>query len=397
MESVFARAWGRVVCLVALFSVLFSSVASAQVIDPDASLPIIHSVYTLSNSSSNAVLRYQQKEGKPFKLASYPTGGNGTGSFLENAGALALSPNGQWMVAVNPASDNVSLFSVAANGALTLVGQPARTTGFPIGIFPASVVISNANIAYVLFQGTPGNTGSVTAFSITSSGLQAIANSGRSLTASASNPAQIALSPSQRALVVTEGFANRIDTILLDAAGRPVSEAIINPSGGSFPFGAAFNPLGTLFVAHSVSSCLESASVNTTNGFISPNTVCASPTGQEGTSRVGVTSNSKFVYVSNSISKTISRFASTTTPPVGMLSLGASVAAQTDLNPFDISLSPATSTAPQFLYVLNRDRLSNGTPQTIQLFQVNANNGNLTFVTTITGIPFGVTGLVARL
>ena len=49
------------------------------------------------------------------------TGGTGTGGGLGNQGALAFSKNGDYLFAVNPGSNNLSVFSVGKNGKLKLI------------------------------------------------------------------------------------------------------------------------------------------------------------------------------------------------------------------------------------------------------------------------------------
>ncbi|MBI4747439.1 MAG: beta-propeller fold lactonase family protein [Acidobacteria bacterium] len=384
------------ICIViSVLSILstFSQSASAQ-IDPEAALPIIHTVYTLSNATNNSVLRLLQREGKPFRQVGFATGGSGTGTFLDAPAPLALSPDGRFLVAVNPGSNNVSLFSVNQNnGNLTLTGQPAGTTGAIPGIQPIGVAISSTNKAYVLFAGFPGQGGSITAFSITSNGLVELSNAARSLSTNA-QPFQIAVSPNNDLVVVTERTANVITAYSLDSTGRP-GFAIPNPTPGISPLGITFNRLGFVFSADSVLGNVNSYFTNPAFSSVTPVSRNIKAAGQEGTARVVATFNSRFVYASNPLSRSISRFDANT--GTGAITVGQAVAAQTDQWPFDLGLSPRDGSGAQFLYSLNRASLLTTAPQTIQLYRVNQTTGALTFVTTISGIPFTCNGLAARL
>ena len=371
----------------------FSQPVQAQ-IDPEASLPIIHTVYTLSNSPSNSVLRLLQRDGKPFRQVGFATGGSGTGTFLDAPAPLALSPDGKFLVAVNPASNNVSLFSVNQNnGNLTLVGQPTGTTGAIPGIQPIGVAISSINVAYVLFAGFPGQGGSITAFSITSNGLVELSNSAQSLSTNA-QPFQIAVSPTNDLVVVTERTANLITAYSLDSTGRP-GFPIPNSTPGTSPLGITFNRLGFVFNADSVLGNVNSYFTNPGFSSVTPVSRNIKAAGQEGTARVVTTFNSRFVYASNPLSRSISRFDANT--GTGAITVGQAVAAQTDQWPFDLGMSPKDSSGNQFLYSLNRAALTTSAPATVQLFRVNQTTGVLTVVTTITGIPFTCNGLAARL
>lgn len=111
------------------------------------------------------------------------------------------------------------------------------------------------------------------------------------------------------------------------------------------------------------------------------------------------TSHSKFVFTSNSLSTTISRYNSSKGNPgvAGTLTLGSDIAGQPSKHPYDLARSPKTSTAPQFLYVLNRDAQNATAPVTIALFQVDASTGTLTRLSTFPGAPATATGLAAKL
>jgi hypothetical protein len=63
----------------------------------------------------------------------------------------------------------------------------------------------------------------------------------------------------------------------------------------------------------------------------------------------------------------------------------------------NVTLSPKTVTAPQFLYILNRDRFNPAAAVNIDLFQVDPSSGTLTRFPAISGVPSTATGLAAKL
>lgn len=98
-------------------------------------------VYTTSNASAgNEVFAYKrQGDGRLVFQSAFPTGGLGNDSglgTLGNQGGVTLSRNGNWLLVVNPGSNDVSVFYVKANGALILADtEPSN------GTLPTSVTI----------------------------------------------------------------------------------------------------------------------------------------------------------------------------------------------------------------------------------------------------------------
>lgn len=206
---------------------------------------------------------------------------------------------------------------------------------------------------------------------------------------------QLALGPSENVLAITDRARHLINTFTLDAAGLPSAFDTINFASGIGPFGLGFNNFGSLFVAEANTSTLSSYAV--ANGQLSPVSRSVRPGLQEGTSRAVATANSRFVFTSNSLSRTISRYDSSRVGVVGTLTLGHEIAGQPTRNPYDLALSPRTATAPQFLYVLNRDAQNATVPVTIDLFQVDTSTGTLSRIATLPSAPATATGLAAKL
>ncbi len=84
-------------------------------------------VFTLTNSQAGNALAVFGRDGQG-RLAApvfYPTGGAGTGTGLGNQGALALGEDGQYLYAVNPGSDTISVFRLGSRGprAVQVIGS----------------------------------------------------------------------------------------------------------------------------------------------------------------------------------------------------------------------------------------------------------------------------------
>ena len=335
-------------------------------------------VYTMSNASSgNAVLAFEQRGDTLVPAGSFPTQGVGSGGGLGNQGAIVLSDDGETLLAVNAGSDDVSVFRVHANG-LTLADKVSSG-----GVRPISIAV-HEDWVYVLNAGGSG-TGNITGFVLTSRDtLKPIPGSTRPLSGPATAPAQVEFNPEGDTLVVTEKATRIIDTYTVDDDGiatGPVSHA----SSGITPFGFSFNKRGILIVSEAFGGAANASAVSSyalDKGSL--RLLSASvPDLQSAVCWIVVTKNGKFAFGSNTGSNNISSYR---VGRDGTLTLLASVAASTGAAPIDMALRGNS----KFLYVLN------ATARSIDVFRVDRSNGQLAPVTSVSGLPAGANGLVAR-
>ncbi len=335
-----------------------------------------NAVYTASNNpAGNSILVYHRAaNGTLTPTAEVATGGLGTGSGLGNQSGLVLSDDGTVLV-VNAGSNNISLLR-QSSGSLTL-----KSTTSSGGIQPSSITRHN-NIVYVLNAGSDNITG----FTLSGDTLQPIIGSTRPLSGTGTGPAQVAFNPDGTVLLVTEKVTNKIDTYTVDSSGVATGPNVQNSSGQT-PFGFTFDKLGHAIVSEAfggAASALSSYAVADT-GNLSFVSQSVGATGQKAACWVAVSKNGKFAYTTNTASGTISIYG------IGhghdsMLRLLQAIGANTGNGPIDLSLS----NNGQFLYVLNAGS------HTIQGFKVNQDTGQLTLITTLTGISSGANGLVAQ-
>ncbi|MGH3579735.1 MAG: beta-propeller fold lactonase family protein, partial [Mycobacterium sp.] len=81
-------------------------------------------------------------------IGSFPTGGDGTGGGLGSQGAVTLADNGHALLAVNAASNTVTLFRVADDGALAWLDSASSA-----GTDPTSVT-AHGDLVEVLNAGS---------------------------------------------------------------------------------------------------------------------------------------------------------------------------------------------------------------------------------------------------
>ncbi|HEV2126837.1 MAG TPA: beta-propeller fold lactonase family protein, partial [Chloroflexota bacterium] len=254
-------------------------------------------VYTLTNNAAgNEVAVFSRMaDGSLTRTASVSTGGLGSGDGLGSQGAIVLSQNNKWLLAVNAGSNELSVLQVQ--------GQDLHLTDVVPsgGMRPISVTI-HGNIIYVLNDGGGIAAGNITGFWMNPQGeLAMIPGSTQPLSADAVGPAQVQFTPHGNQLVVTEKATNQILTYAVDRhglAGTPV----VNQSEGMTPFGFDFTKRGDLIVSEAFggaenASAVSSYQVNSGGGL---HTRSASVgTHQTAACWVVVTNNGKFAYTTN--------------------------------------------------------------------------------------------------
>lgn len=261
-------------------------------------------VFTLSNDpAGNRVFAWERAAGGALTSAgATPTGGTGTGAGLGSQGALTLSRHHRWLYAVNPGSDEISVFRVHGTH-LTLV-----EVAWSGGDMPISVTARGRNV-YVLNAGGDGN---IQGFRRSPSGiLHPIGGSNQTLSQAAPGPAQISFSPNGENLVVTEKGTNRItfyDVAANGAAGPPEWRS----SAGETPFGFEFTRDGTLVVSEAFGGAPDASA--TSSYRFRPNgnlRVVDGPvfTTETASCWVAITNNGHYAYVTNTGSGSVSGYA----------------------------------------------------------------------------------------
>jgi 6-phosphogluconolactonase len=329
-------------------------------------------VYTLTNSpAGNAVAVFDRAaDGSLAPAGTYPTAGLGTGGGLGTQGALVITDNGRYVLAVNPGSDSIAAFR-ASGDELELLG--AVPSG---GNRPVSLAV-HGRLVYTLNAGSAAISG----FVLDAGGLHALAGSTRSL--AGSGPAQVGFSPRGDVLVVTEKTTNTIDTFAVGddgVAGAARSFA----SNGGVPFGFDWDVHGDLVVADANAGPGESAASSyavSRDGTLTPISGPV-PTHQAAACWLVTTKDGGFAFTANAGSGSISTFA---VGPDGALTLAGTTAVGTGSHPLD----EAVSENGRFLYVLVDGRHS------LAGFRIGA-DGSLSPVAEAAGLPVGAAGIAAR-
>ena len=221
-------------------------------------LPSAGAVYVMNNApEGNQVVVFERNFRGILTLTdSFATAGLGSGGGIDplgSQGALILSANQRWLIAVNAGSNDISVFRVRQHD-LDLVGN--FDSG---GDFPVSLAL-HRNLLYVLNAGQDGSGPNINGFTLNRHGeLTPLSGSTRSLGSGGFH--QVGFNPRGDALVVTQGApdgANAIIVFAVDEDGLPDATPTTTPSAGIVPFGFIFDWREHLIVAEAGSGAVTS-------------------------------------------------------------------------------------------------------------------------------------------
>lgn len=345
MHRLKSRTLGIVLGGAALGGLVLTGAASASA----ATLPSggsVHGwVYTSTNSTSgNQVEAFSRNaDGTLTPAGTYSTGGTGNGESGFSQGSVTLSPDDHTLLVVDAGSNQVSDFAVLPGGVLRL-----RSVVASGGTDPISVAI-NGGLVEVL---NAGGTASVAGFRTTPAGLIPIARGSQQLSATASSPEDVAISPDGTHVVVTEKVSDTIDTFAVSRGGA-LGPAVTTPSDSPLSFAEVFSPSGQLLVADDGSAGTSAVSpyriapdgvLNATQPAVSDGQTAACWIALDGHGDV---------FVDNAGSGTIGSYQ---VSPSGQLTFLRNTSAGTGAGPLD----DAVSSDGHNLYVLigNQDKLA---------------------------------------
>jgi 6-phosphogluconolactonase len=291
------------------------------------------------------------------------------GSAVES---IVVHPSKKYMYAANSGSNNVSLFTISAGGALTEVTPRVNT-----GTAPTLLAMDSAG-SYLFVANSGSN--DISVFSISgSTGVLTQVGSNVPIGATALN---MKISPSGTVLYLTAaGAPGYIQAF-------PVNQGVIGPtpvSGSPFitgnqPFGLAITPSGGfLYATDKQNQSIWEYTINS-NGSLS--NLSNSPIGETYSNPVGllVDSSGKYLYVANQGSANLAGF---TVGSDGSLTLLTSSPFGTGTQPTLIGTDPNG----KYLFVANQ-----GSSASVQSFSLDGSSGGLTLVSTYTvpGTPTSI-------
>jgi 6-phosphogluconolactonase len=330
-------------------------------------------VFTIGNELvGNDVLAFaRDRHGMLSEPVAYDTRGTGTGDSLGSQGALVLSQDHRFLLAVNAGSNDVSSFAV--DGAkLRLVDRVASGGTRPIS------VTERRGLVYVLNAAEPANT---TGFALDRRGhLSPIPRAIRELSGSALGAAQVELSPDAHQLVVSEKAANAIETFSVTALGH-LDAPIVNASAGTTPFGFEFTSDGVLIVSEAATASMSSYRVRPRTGLSLLSGVV--PDTQAAPCWVAISGDDRYAFTANAGSGSISSYS---IDRKGHIELADARAGELEAGgtPLDMTFGKSG----RYLYVLDRGNTN------VTSFSVER-DGMLDLLDAVGELPAFATGLAA--
>lgn len=253
-------------------------------------------VYTISNDyhdNANAVLAYRQKADgtlAPLPGSPFLTGGSGVANPSEGLGPddsdnpIAISADGQFLLAVNGGSNTIAVFSINLDGSLSPVPGSPFASG---GQTPCSVAI-NGRFVYVANKAldplhTITTLPNYTTFTVDGAGKLEQVPFGQVQVAAGSSPSQVLVSNDQRYLFATDFLAFMLPTEMTNPIGTLLSFNVLGtgglkladgapysvPAGDGGALGLAQNPRSqTLYVGFPVASDFGVYSIDEATGVL---------------------------------------------------------------------------------------------------------------------------------
>jgi 6-phosphogluconolactonase len=210
----------------------------------------------------------------PTRGSPFATGGAGTGTAIGSQGALQITDDGRFLLAVNAGSNQISVLRIRSDGALRPVQGGLVSSG---GAQPVSITVhavaarddegddsgSSRHLVYVANAGTGGT--NYTGFTLSSQGrLRPLARSTISLPAG-SQPGDVLFNGDGRLLAGTRVATSLIDSFAVGRDGRlTAAPGSPFPAQGLGPFGSEFRPTNVrqLFVSNAHNPAPNSGTVS---------------------------------------------------------------------------------------------------------------------------------------
>jgi 6-phosphogluconolactonase len=304
-----------------------------------ASSPIVGHAYVNDNTASGNTVavfdRHANGTLTPHPDSPYAAGDNGTGSGLASQGAIQVTSNGRFVLAVDAGSNQISVLRIEHGGGLDL--KNVVSSG---GVEPVSIA-EHQGLVYVANAGAGGS--NYTGFRLTPDGqLQPIPDSTVALPDTA-QPGDVLFNSTGADVVGTRVGTSQIDSFTVGSGGRlHAAPGSPYPAQGLGPFGSEFRPTNPnqLFVsnAHNAGTGTVSAFRVNSDGVLFSIGASPFPDNQTAPCWVEISHNGKFLYTVNTASGSVSRYQIPTSGRLRLL--GSTTLSTSDAGAVDARLSP---------------------------------------------------------
>jgi len=306
------RAFTRIALSLGLVALAVAGGAAARATAAHRSDVVGHLYVNDNTAGANTISGFDRHADgtlTPLPGSPFEAGGAGTGVGTGSQGALQLSGDGHYLLAVDAGSDQISVLRIKPNGRLTQAGGGPVWSG---GHEPVSIAVHH-DLVYVANAGDGAS--NYTGFTLNPGGhLQPLAGSTFSLP-DGSGPGDVLFNGDGSRLVGT-----RVNTSLIDSFAVGSSGLLVAAPGSPFtaqglgPFGSEFSPTHTaqLFVSNAHDGAGKgtvSAFDVADNGVLS--SIGSSPFADFQTAPcwVEISHDGSYLFTVNTASSSISRYA----------------------------------------------------------------------------------------
>jgi 6-phosphogluconolactonase len=300
-------------------------------------------VYVQTNAAPNEMVAFRRTSDgslEPIGRVAIDSVGDGS-PHLQSQGSVIRQDDGQHLLVTNAATDDLSVFSVAADGSIEL-RERVHT-----GSAPRSVD-EHDGLVVVLNTGEPG----LASFRLDTEGIAPVEGGHQALEAGDADPAQVAFSPDGSLVVITERGTDSIVTYEVASDGTfGASRAVA--SEGPTPYGFAFTSGGTLVVTEAFRAGKGAAAASSyaiVDGSLEARTSSVG-NGRSEICWAVVTPDDRFAFTTNFADGAVSRFGISADGSLSLEDATAGISVEGELGLRDEDLSDDG----RFLYAIDAD------------------------------------------
>jgi 6-phosphogluconolactonase len=140
-----------------LLAATFGLFGAATAASASTGSPVTGYTYIDGNTTTvntiDGYARHADGSVTPLPGSPFAAGGAGLGTGLASQGAIQVTPDGRYLLAVDAGSNQISVLRLTAGGVPVLAGQPVSSGG----VKPVSVAVSPSGLVYVANSGAGGS------------------------------------------------------------------------------------------------------------------------------------------------------------------------------------------------------------------------------------------------
>ncbi len=343
-----------------------------------------HVYVNLNSSPVNTVAAFDRHpDGSLTPTADSPFVIGGSGASVPSQGALQLSSDGRFLLAVDAGSNQISVLFIKGDGSLRPVSGSPVWSG---GIEPVSIAVHGDEIV-VGNDGNASGGANYTAFHLNAGGrLSPIPGATFALPAP-TTVGDVLFSPDGTHLIGTRVDSSLIDSFIVNPDGSfsPAGGSPFTPQGYG-PFGSKFRPTDSsqLYVsnAHNAAGGAAPGTVSAfgvaSDGAFSSIGASPYPTDQTAACWIEISHSGQYLYAVNTGSSSVTSFSIASDGTLDLIG-NATLTGSGNLGALDAGIDPTDS----FLYVVERGA------NAVAGLQVNADGSLTELSTSPTPLPAG--------